>query len=345
MLRNILSAIAVICLLSPMAQADEFEEARKKFEAAKGAERKEAAKPYLDELIVVAEAQVLAGKPKEAIALYRKGLPVAVFAKHRLDEMREGVAWAGKVMAAKGDEAKLAKLRSEPPSEKFARHKTITLSLGNGVTMRLIRILPGSYVAGTPAKEPGRMADDPKTREVKIAEPFYIGETEVTQQQYKAVMGKNPSRLKGPNHPVETVTAQEALEFCRKLAAATQQQVILPTEDQWEYACRAGTKTRYSCASEERLGIYAWHKENSDGKPQPVAQKQSNAWGLYDMHGNVWERCAPDGTIVRGGSCREPPRLCASARRSTFSAHLAGPYVGFRAVVTKRSAEAGQPQR
>src|ERR1019366_6733194 len=114
-----------------------------------------------------------------------------------------------------------------------------------------------------------------------------------TEEQYEQIMGKNPSRIKGAQNPVETVSWDDAMEFCKKLSQKTGKTVRLPTEAQWEYACRAGTKTRFSFGDkDEDLGDYAWYEKNSDGKSHPVGQKKPNGLGLYDMHGNVWQWCA-----------------------------------------------------
>jgi eukaryotic-like serine/threonine-protein kinase len=109
----------------------------------------------------------------------------------------------------------------------------------------------------------------------------------------EAVMGNNPSRFNGPKNPVEQVSWDECQEFLGKLNSKTGKQCgkfVLPTEAQWEYACRAGTKTRYSFGDDEKqLGDYAWYGANSGSKTHPVGQKKPNGWGLYDMHGNAWQ--------------------------------------------------------
>ena len=115
---------------------------------------------------------------------------------------------------------------------------------------------------------------------------------EVTQEQYEKVMGNNPSRFKGSRNPVEKVRWNDAVAFCRKLSDQEGVEYRLPTEAEWEYACRAGTTTRYSFGDDKsQLGKYAWFGGNSGGETHPVGQKLPNIWGLYDMHGDVYEWC------------------------------------------------------
>ncbi len=229
------------------------------------------------------------------------------------------------------------------------------IDLGKGVTMKLVRIPAGTFIMGSPKTEKGRQADEGPQHKVTISKPFYMGVTEVTQQQYEAIMGKNPSKFKGPKNPVDQVSWNDCVEFCRALSKTTGRTVRLPTEAEWEYACRAGTKTRFCFGdNENQFDQYGWHKDNCDGKTHPVAQKKPNAWGLHDMHGNLWEWCAdwyadsyanakavdPQGPasgssrIKRGGSwTNHSDEYCRSASRGWDAPDGRKYHIGFRVVV------------
>jgi formylglycine-generating enzyme required for sulfatase activity len=127
---------------------------------------------------------------------------------------------------------------------------------------------------------------------VRSRQPFYLGKYPVTQAQWAALMGNNPSEFKGdPNRPVENVSWEDVQEYIRELNRRNGgEQYRLPTEAEWEYACRAGTATAYHFGNKsEQLGQYGWYKENAGGHTHPVGKRKPNGWGLHDMHGNVWE--------------------------------------------------------
>ena len=186
---------------------------------------------------------------------------------------------------------------------------------------------------------------------------FRMGKYAITQAQYEAVMGNNPSHFQGnPQCPVEQVLWNDAIKFCEKLSQQTGEKVRLPSEAEWEYACRAGTSTKYYFGDNgDHLKDYAWYRENSGSKTHPVGEKRPNGWGLYDMHGNVWEWCADNWTAesnqlpkdgkaftnnndnhsrtLRGGSCCFSVILCRSALRSRGNTDIRLSNLGFRVVV------------
>ena len=220
-----------------------------------------------------------------------------------------------------------------------ARRET---DLGGGVKLQLCGIPAGTFTMG------GTGSVETK-HQVKLTKPFWLGRTEVTQAQWEAVTGKNPSNFKGKNLPVETVSWIDAAEFCQKLNAKRLLPAgwrwALPTEAQWEYACRAGTPGDYAGT----LAEMAWYDSNSGSKTHVVGTKQANAWGLHDLHGNVWEWCAdwygdyPKGAatdptgptlglnrVFRGGGWLDGAAGCRSARRDRFTPDYRYPVIGFR---------------
>ena len=191
------------------------------------------------------------------------------------------------------------------------------------------------------------MGQGDESHEVTLTEPFLMGVHEVTQAQYKQVMGSNPSGFKGADNPVETVLWKEAMEFCRKLSSLPDEKAEgnvyrLPTEAEWEYACRAGTTTTYSFGdNESELGDHAWYADNSGKKTHPVGGKQPNAWGLYDMHGNILEFCQkpsygyPQLHVLRGGGWYgNGGASCRSVSRHVVSPYARTSNYGFRVILT-----------
>jgi formylglycine-generating enzyme required for sulfatase activity len=242
--------------------------------------------------------------------------------------------------------------RPAPPK----KEKEISFDLGNGVKLEMVLIPAGEFLMGSPDSENGRFPDEGPQHRVRITRPFYLGKYLVTQEQWQAVMGNNPSNFKGPENPVEMVSWDDCQQFLAKLNAKTSEQpgkFVLPTEAQWEYACRAGSKTRYCFGDDDsELGEYAWYHANSGGKTHPVGGKKSNAWGLYDMHGNVWEWCQdwydegyyaksptddPAGSdgganrVFRGGGWSDPAGDCRSAPRYRDGPGIRYGSLGFRA--------------
>jgi formylglycine-generating enzyme required for sulfatase activity len=236
--------------------------------------------------------------------------------------------------------------------------------------IEFVWIPPGKFLMGSPSSESKRDSDEGPLHEVSITKGFWLGKTEVTQAQWKRVMSSNPSNakaadwpvergswseatssdpsnFKGADRPVERVRWTEAMEFCRIFSLKTGQSYSLPTEAQWEYACRAGTTTAYSFGDDpSSLQDYGWYEGNSGKQTHPVAQKLPNPWGLYDMHGNVWEWCQErygkdyDATrsssaifrVLRGGSWSYGARLCRSANRDHEAPLARNAFDGFRLV-------------
>jgi formylglycine-generating enzyme required for sulfatase activity len=225
---------------------------------------------------------------------------------------------------------------------------TKTIQLGNGVTMEFVLIPAGSFYMGSPDSEKDRNSSEGPIRRVQITKSFYMGKLEVTQDQYMAVIGSNPSKFSGRNLPVECVSLNDAVSFCRKIGAR------LPTEAEWEYSCRAGTEASHSFGdSDTLLGDYAWYSSNSGSTTHSVGQKKPNAFGLYDMYGNVWEWCSdwyadsyrnlstvdPTGPssgqyrVYRGGAYYNDNWYCRSASRGWGSPVKRVLNAGFRVVL------------
>jgi formylglycine-generating enzyme required for sulfatase activity len=218
----------------------------------------------------------------------------------------------------------------------------------------LIAIPAGTFLMGTRADRQSTepVAANEQPQHSVVVRAFALGKFEVTQAQWYAVMGTTPSRFQGSTLPVERVSWAEAQAFVQKLSAKTGKSYRLPTEAEWEYAARAGTQTEYSFGDDPRqLSRYAWHSANSAERTHPVGGKLPNPFGLYDMHGNVWdwtadcysenyENAQGDGSafnppncgtrVVRGGSWGGNPRYARSAYRRGWAAAAQEHYIGLR---------------
>jgi len=316
--------------------------------------------------------------------------------------------------AAPGTEAKGPMLKAPFTREEAAaaqkecgKRLGLPVEITNSIGMKLKLIPAGEFMMGSTKspQEVVRMFDLPEAgakffattlasehsqHKVRITKPFYLGVHEVTQAEYEKVTGKNPSsfakggkeadRVSGKdtsNHPAEFVNWDEAVEFCKRLSVKEGKTYRLPTDAEWEYACRAGTTTVYSFGDgSSQLGEYAWFGNNSGDqlldadaifkpgsdnyrkrldanncKPHPVGRKKPNAWGLFDMHGNVWEWCAdwydkdyyadsptddPPGPetgsyrVFRGGGWALVAGTCRAAVRHGLAPHIRVGVLGFR---------------
>jgi len=233
--------------------------------------------------------------------------------------------------------------------------KELTVDLGKDVKLELVLIPAGEFLMGSPDSDKDADADERPQHRVRITKPFYMGKYLMTQEQWEAVMGNNASYFKGPKNLVEDVSWDDCQQFLDKLNKRQGNpagKFVLPTEAQWEYACRAGSKTRYCIGDDaSKLDEYAWYAKNSDEKTHPVGEKKPDVWGLYDMHGNVWEWCqdwyddgyyakspTDDATgpatgsdrVDRGGSWRSIAGSCRSARRFGDRPGLRYDDLGFR---------------
>ena len=245
---------------------------------------------------------------------------------------------------------------------KRAIGQPLTAQLPGGAEMVFVWIEPGTFAMGSPESEPELRNERPQ-HQVTITRGFYLGKYEVTQEQWEAVMGTRPWEDKNwvhshPRHPAVYISWDAAEEFVARLnQSAGEGTYRLPTEAEWEYACRAGTVTRWSFGEgETRPGEHAWYRGNiGEGiHARPVGTKRPNPWGLHDMHGNVWEWCSdwygsdyyrssakvdPEGPasgsarVLRGGSWVTNPWYCRSAYRLWITPECRFSIFGFRPVV------------
>jgi len=237
-----------------------------------------------------------------------------------------------------------------------------TSTYTNSLGQTFVLLPAGTFTMGSPSEEYGRDNDETQ-HQVTFTQPFYMQTTEVTQAQWEAVMGSNPSYFSGcPNCPVETVSWDDVQAYITQMNSRGEGTYSLPTEAQWEYAARAGSTTAFAnggiteysdinkCEYDSNLDSIGWYCYNSDDKTtNPVAEKASNAWGLYDMSGNVWEWCQdfygkyssnavtdPTGPssgsnrVVRGGDHHNVAWVCRSANRLDYEPSTRRSGIGFR---------------
>jgi formylglycine-generating enzyme required for sulfatase activity/serine/threonine protein kinase/FKBP-type peptidyl-prolyl cis-trans isomerase len=345
-----------------------------------------------------AGAQVLVDKEEVSVIFPAGGKHAQITVSagtHKITVKQDGIEVSGDDVTVDAGSRKKFTIRlvkdipappEPPPSTEVRREEPSTRrppTITNSIDMKLALIPGGEFMMGSPENDEEANADERPAHVVRITRPFYLGIHEVTQEQYLAVMGRNPSHFAstiGPNHvpdrstfqqPVEQVTWLDAVQFCNWLSqkeGLTRFYTVegdtakindiegagyrLPTEAEWEYACRSGATTKYSFGDDPaRLEEFAWFKANSSGRPQPVGSKKPNKFGLYDMHGNVWEWCwdwysgtyyafspiedppgraSTESLATRGGDWSAAPVNCRSARRKDERPDYKTPGQGFR---------------
>jgi len=246
------------------------------------------------------------------------------------------------------------KLPEDPNEESVqAKVETKTVDFGNGVLVEFAPISAGEFLMASGSDGNSGDADKTATQRIRISKPFQMSVYEVTQEQYEKVMGTNPSHFKGPKHPVETVSWNDAEKFCAKLSSTGNGLCRLPTEAEWEYACRAGTATAYYWGDDFDDRFALTIADRGSGT-ENVGTRLPNAWGLYDMSGNVWEWCSdwygehdpslaevtdPQGPssgnfkVLRGGSWGHSQRSCRSSHRNWHTPNHRYDDCGFRIVL------------
>jgi len=283
--------------------------------------------PYVGALVVAHEAghtlQQLAGKRHPNImemwkaAVLSDKISISDYGDHAYSEDLAEFALVYAVCLGEGPKTlealkKLSPARFDLWEEIMApqpQPNVISVDIGGGVKMQLVKIPAGQFTMGSRESTQeivkafelseafvNYLKDEHPRHRVRISKPFYLGKYEVTQRQWKAIMGSNPSFRKGDGNPVESVSWNDCRDFIGKLNKKIDKPGVkfaLPTEAQWEYACRAGTSTLFSFGDDKSVfGDYVWYGRNSVKKLQPVGLKKPNPWGLYDMNGNVSEWCS-----------------------------------------------------
>ncbi len=239
--------------------------------------------------------------------------------------------------------------RATTPSSSGFSNQNLTIT-ANGVTFTMVAVQGGTFTMGATSEQGSDADSDEKPAHRVTLSDYYIGQTEVTQALWQAVMGSNPSYWKGNNLPVEKVSWNDCQQFITRLNQLTGRKFRLPTEAEWEYAASGGVRSRgYKYAGSNDIGSVAWYGDNSGYKTHPVGQKQANELGIYDMAGNVWEWCQdwygsygssaqtnPMGPssasyrVYRGGGSPDYARNCRVSNRSRYSPDYRDYYLGLR---------------
>jgi formylglycine-generating enzyme required for sulfatase activity len=289
-----------------------------------------------------------------------------------------GVADVKKPPPGKGPEPE-SPIASFDPSqakqvqERWAKSLKIPVELSNSLGLRLVLVPPGEFTMG--CDESDALPNEKPAHRVRITRPFYLGKCEVTWLQYSRIMPKAPGRVDPTDRslPMTRVTWTSAVEFCRRLSEQPMESAVgrvyrLPTEAEWEYACRAGNTGGALNDEDANLGDYAWFDANSGGRPHPVGRKSPNPFGLHDMFGNVWEFCAdwfadgyyrqspvddPQGPtngafkVLRGGAFKTRPNQPCSglqpSHRGGIGQNMADDFIGFRVACSINERNAGTP--
>jgi len=314
----------------------------------------------LEEQVVTDLLAGLGGQSRDAVAgrLARRLVDRRALAD---DAARWAVESWALALGVSAESAIVPRPESRPSHGPTGRPADLITTRVGTVPLKLIQA--GEFWMGSPDNDPEAFDDEKPRHKVRISESFYLGVTPVTQAQYKAVTGMSPSRFQArPKNPVESVSWYEVIRFCNRLSikegltpyyavrGSTRVRIVggsgyrLPTEAEWEHACRAGTETRYYFGYREaRLGEHAWYSANSEAQTRPVGRKHPNTFGLYDMHGNVWEWCwdgydnddppGADGAgrrVLRGGGWGDRPQDLWSAMRYCYAPHARYDHLGFR---------------
>lgn len=292
------------------------------------------------------------------------GPPGASYEIQCANSLANPIVWASLAQIVVTNAGQVFVDTSAPATSQTARFYRI-LPLANCGPQGMVWMPPGTFTMGSPSTDPDHESAESPQTEVALPRGFWMAKHETTQAEYQSLMGNNPSYFTGdPQRPVEMVSWHEATNYCGKLTARERDAgrlpagyvYRLPTEAEWEYACRGGTSTRFGFGNDSgytSLGNYEWYAGNSGGQTHPVGQKLPNARGLHDLQGNVWEWCQdwysnslPGGSVVdpkgplagpsrvfRGGCWDDSGCYCRLASRYGFNPNLRIYYLGFRPVL------------